>query len=92
MSVVSGLYISLVDYNRDDIRALWEDVSLKYSICISSLTPIPSVSIRQAKDPFVSDVQYIAYSKLRLDERGRLNIRNLGLGVGNFWVTYTLHR
>lgn len=80
----------------DVVKALWEDVGFELSLCTFTLTAIPSILIRQAKDPFVADVQYIAYSKTTLDERGRLDMRNLGLALvltgDSFVVTCVLHR
>lgn len=51
-------------------------VALSLHILINS----SSISIRQTKDPYVEDIQYIAYSQAVTDEEGRLDMGDLGVG------------
>ncbi|KAF9467119.1 hypothetical protein BDZ94DRAFT_1249613 [Collybia nuda] len=41
-----------------------------------------TITIRQIRNPYVPEIESIAYSKVTLDHRGWLDLQNLGVGIG----------
>ncbi|KAF5374609.1 hypothetical protein D9615_008954 [Tricholomella constricta] len=46
-----------------------------------------TITVRQTQDPYIADIQYIAYSKIILPENASLSLNNIGVGQpGNKFI------